>query len=64
MARQDGTNGQNGSGGGASRSPANDSFALTSFLYGANAAYAEQLYERYAKDPSSVGAEWRHFFAA
>jgi 2-oxoglutarate dehydrogenase E1 component len=63
MARQDGTNGQNGSGGGASRSPANVSFALTSFLYGANAAYAEQLYERYAKDPSSVGAEWRHFFA-
>jgi 2-oxoglutarate dehydrogenase E1 component len=64
MARQDGTNGQNGSGGAAGpRSAANDSFALTSFLYGANAAYAEQLYERYARDPGSVDPEWREFFA-
>jgi 2-oxoglutarate dehydrogenase E1 component len=64
MARQDGTNGQNGSGGAAGpRSAANDSFALTSFLYGANAAYAEQLYERYARDPASVDPEWREFFA-
>jgi 2-oxoglutarate dehydrogenase E1 component len=64
MARQDGNNGQNGSGGAAGpRSAANDSFALTSFLYGANAAYAEQLYERYARDPASVDPEWRDFFA-
>ncbi len=64
MARRDGNNGQNGSDGAAgSRSPANDSFALTSFLYGANAAYAEQLYDRYARDPASVDAEWRDFFA-
>ncbi|HLH13008.1 MAG TPA: 2-oxoglutarate dehydrogenase E1 component [Methylovirgula sp.] len=65
MARQDGANGQNGSGGAAGiRSPANDRFALTSFLYGANAAYAEQLYENYVRDPASVGPEWRDFFAA
>jgi len=64
MARQDGNNGQNGSGGAAgSRSASNDSFALTSFLYGGNAAYAEQLYDRYARDPASVDAEWRDFFA-
>jgi 2-oxoglutarate dehydrogenase E1 component len=64
MARQDGNNSQNGSGGAApSRSALNDSFALTSFLYGGNAAYAEQLYESYARDPASVDAEWRDFFA-
>ncbi len=64
MARQDGTSGQNGSGGAVpSRTLANDTFALTSFLYGANAAYAEQLYDRYARDPASVAPEWRDFFA-
>src|SRR5689334_10839278 len=64
MARQDGNTSQNGSGGAsAARSDLNDAFALTSFLYGGNAAYAEQLYERYVRDPSSVDAEWRDFFA-
>ncbi len=65
MSRRDGNNGQNGSGGAAGpRSAANNSFALTSFLYGANAAYAEELYERYVRDPASVAAEWRDFFAS
>ena len=34
----------------------------TSFLYGGNAAFVEDLYERYAKDPSSVEPSWRAYF--
>jgi 2-oxoglutarate dehydrogenase E1 component len=45
-----------------SRQDANAAFALTSFLYGGNAAYIEDLYARYEKDPSSVDAEWQSFF--
>ncbi|MGN6465603.1 MAG: 2-oxoglutarate dehydrogenase E1 component [Rhizobiaceae bacterium] len=41
---------------------ANDDFSLTSFLYGGNAAYVEQLQARYEKDPESVDPEWRAFF--
>ncbi|TAM96117.1 MAG: 2-oxoglutarate dehydrogenase E1 component, partial [Rhizobiaceae bacterium] len=41
---------------------ANDTFSLTSFLYGGNAAYIEQLQARYEADPSSVNPEWREFF--
>ncbi|MHB8886428.1 MAG: 2-oxoglutarate dehydrogenase E1 component [Methylovirgula sp.] len=63
MARQDTTNGANGSSGMASRSTANDAFALTSFLYGGNAHYVEQLYESYQQDPTTVDAAWRDFFA-
>ncbi len=63
MARQ-GTNGQNGSGGAAlARSTSNSTFALTSFLDGGNAAYAEQLYESYTRDPNSVDPQWQSFFA-
>jgi len=45
-----------------SRQDANAAFALTSFLYGGNAAYIEDLYARYEKDPASVDAEWQGFF--
>ena len=45
-----------------SRQDANAAFALSSFLYGGNAAYIEDLYARYEKDPSAVDAEWRDFF--
>ncbi len=45
-----------------SRQDANAAFARTSFLYGANAGYIEDLYARYEKDPSAVEAEWRDFF--
>ncbi|MGO9006160.1 MAG: 2-oxoglutarate dehydrogenase E1 component [Beijerinckiaceae bacterium] len=63
MARQD-RNGANGSGGaGASRSATNDRFAHSSFLYGGNAAYVDQLYESFRRDPASVDAEWGDFFA-
>ena len=46
------------------RQDENDVFAQTSFLYGGNAAYIEDLHARYEKDPASVDAEWRDFFAA
>jgi 2-oxoglutarate dehydrogenase E1 component len=45
-----------------SRQDANAAFALTSFLYGANAPYIEDLYARYETDPKSVDAEWQSFF--
>jgi len=40
----------------------NQVFAETSFLYGGNAAFVEDLHERWAKDPASVSAAWRAFF--
>src|SRR5580700_3268245 len=45
-----------------SRQDANAAFARTSFLYGGNAAYIDDLYERYETDPRSVDAEWQTFF--
>jgi 2-oxoglutarate dehydrogenase E1 component len=45
-----------------SRQDANAAFALSSFLYGGNAAYIEDLYARYEADPNSVDTEWRDFF--
>jgi 2-oxoglutarate dehydrogenase E1 component len=66
MARQD-TNEQTPDAGGGntvSRTDINDRFARTSFLYGANAAYVENLAEAYRLDPNSVDAEWRDFFGA
>src|ERR1044072_7370682 len=47
-----------------SRQDANAAFALSSFLYGGNAAYIEDLYARYEADPSAVDAEWRDFFGS
>ena len=47
-----------------SRQDANAAFALTSFLYGGNAAYIEDLYARFEGDPNSVDAEWRSFFSS
>jgi len=45
-----------------SRQDANAAFALTSFLYGGNADYIEDLYARYEADPKAVDAEWQAFF--
>ena len=45
-----------------SRQDANAAFALTSFLYGGNADYIEDLYARYETDPKAVDAEWQSFF--
>jgi 2-oxoglutarate dehydrogenase E1 component len=44
------------------RQDANEFFQSTSFLYGANAAYIEELYARYQDDPASVDGEWQAFF--
>ena len=44
------------------RQDANAIFANTSFLYGGNAAYIEDLHAKYEKDPATVDAEWRAFF--
>ena len=46
------------------RQDQNDAFLQTSFLYGANAAYIEDLYARFQQDPNSVDAEWQAFFGA
>jgi 2-oxoglutarate dehydrogenase E1 component len=45
-----------------SRQDANAAFARTSFLYGGNAAYIEDLHARYEADPDSVNSEWQAFF--
>jgi 2-oxoglutarate dehydrogenase E1 component len=42
----------------------NDQMMQTSFLYGGNAAYLEELYAKFQSDPNSVDPEWRAFFAA
>ena len=44
--------------------PANDHFHASSFMEGENAEYLEQLYARYAADPSSVDEAWHVFFKA
>src|SRR5690606_3790113 len=48
----------------ARQNQANDEFSLTSFLYGGNAAYIEELYAAYQDNPDSVSADWRSFFSA
>ncbi|MCI5074990.1 2-oxoglutarate dehydrogenase E1 component [Oricola sp.] len=40
----------------------NDLFASTSFLYGGNAHYIEELYAQYQDDPASLPVEWQAFF--
>jgi 2-oxoglutarate dehydrogenase E1 component len=45
-----------------SRQDANTAFARTSFLYGSNAPYIEDLYARYEQNPASVDADWQAFF--
>ena len=40
----------------------NQVFAETSFLYGSNAAFIEDLHAQWADDPASVSGEWRDFF--
>jgi len=47
-----------------SRQDANAAFARTSFLYGGNATYIDQLQAKFEANPNSVDAEWREFFEA
>ncbi|MGB7205809.1 MAG: 2-oxoglutarate dehydrogenase E1 component [Anderseniella sp.] len=42
----------------------NDVFEQTSFLYGGNAQFIEQLQASYERDPNSVDVGWRAFFAS
>ena len=44
------------------RQDKNEEFLLTSFLYGGNAAYIEDLYEQYLVSPDSVGPQWKSYF--
>ena len=41
----------------------NAALETTSFLYGANAAFIEQLYQRYLSNPTTLDPAWRQFFA-
>jgi len=45
-----------------SRQALNQSFLLTSFLSGTNAAYIEEMEAQYRKNPGSVSDQWRLFF--
>src|ERR1700726_2242412 len=45
-----------------SRQDANAAFASTSFLYGGNAGYMDDLYARYEADPNALDAQWQAFF--
>jgi 2-oxoglutarate dehydrogenase E1 component len=47
-----------------SRQDANAAFARTSFLYGGNADYLEELYARYEQDPKALDGAWQEFFAS
>ena len=42
----------------------NAQFHASSFLQGHNAQYVDQLYARYAQDPSAVDASWAAYFAS
>src|SRR5437588_1552073 len=42
----------------------NEVLAETSFLYGGNAAFVEDLYAQWSADPNSVEPSWRAFFAS
>ncbi|MEM9967582.1 MAG: 2-oxoglutarate dehydrogenase E1 component [Pseudomonadota bacterium] len=44
--------------------PGNDHFHASSFMEGDNAAYLEQMYARYASDPTAVDEAWHAFFKA
>ncbi|MBZ0229431.1 MAG: 2-oxoglutarate dehydrogenase E1 component [Bauldia sp.] len=44
------------------RQDSNAALAATSFLYGANAPFIEEMHARYSRDPNAVDADWRAFF--
>ncbi|HEY0352048.1 MAG TPA: 2-oxoglutarate dehydrogenase E1 component, partial [Enterovirga sp.] len=44
------------------RQDVNEALLETSFLYGGNAAYIEELQAAFARDPGSVDPEWQSFF--
>ena len=44
------------------RQEKNEQFLLSSFLYGGNASYIEDLYSRYKTDPTSIDPTWVGYF--
>ena len=38
------------------------SYRGSSYLFGGNAPYVEELYESYLLDPTSVAKQWRDYF--
>src|SRR5262245_17606987 len=46
------------------RSLPNTAFLETSFLYGSNATFVEEMYARYLNEPGSVDTSWQPFFEA
>lgn len=44
------------------RSLPNTALLETSFLYGANATFVEEMYAKFLNDPDAVDASWRAFF--
>ncbi|HEY4199723.1 MAG TPA: thiamine pyrophosphate-dependent enzyme, partial [Devosiaceae bacterium] len=44
------------------RQEQNEQFLLSSFLYGGNAGYIEELYARFKQDPESVDPTWASYF--
>ncbi|MBL8573359.1 MAG: 2-oxoglutarate dehydrogenase E1 component [Hyphomicrobiaceae bacterium] len=46
------------------REAANSAQHLTSFLYGGNATYIDDLYAKYQDNPASVDEGWREFFGS
>jgi len=44
------------------REDANQEFANSSFLYGGNAGYIEELYARYQDNPGSLSQDWQEYF--
>jgi 2-oxoglutarate dehydrogenase E1 component len=45
------------------RQEKNEQFLLSSFLYGGNAAYIDDLYSRYKTDPKSIDPTWASYFS-
>ena len=38
-------------------------FEHSSFLFGSNSVFIEQLYQKYLQDPNSIDPSWAKFFA-
>ena len=44
------------------RQDKNEQFLLSSFLYGGNASYIDDLYNRWTTDPQSIDPTWASYF--
>ena len=46
-----------------SKPPLNQIFDKTSFLYANNAAYVEEMFNKYKSNPEMVPEDWKIFFS-